>query len=382
MKDTITPNNTIAWLAYLPHIAVLAVLYVAFSELQPILLPFLLGSALAYLGDPLVDRLEQRGLSRTLSVSLVFAVLTLLAVIAALIMIPMLLTQAEVLADRLPRMLSNMQVKLVPLINSTLGTDFAQIDVATLREWVANYWQQSRDSAMQLLWSAGRSGGSILAIAANLLLVPVVTFYLLRDWDLLVARIRGLLPRRHEQTVVQLSLQADEVLGSFILGQMWVMLGLSIIYSLGLWLVGLDFPMLIGLLAGLVSFVPYLGSVVGILAAGVAMWLQTGSLVDLALVASVFVVGQSLESMLLTPWLVGDKIGLHPVAVIFAVLAGGQLFGFVGVLLALPVAAVVAVLIRYGLQHYLQSGFYQDGAEEEAEPSSGHELGNADSGKA
>lgn len=347
------------WLAYLPHCAVVLLAYVLLNHLQPILLPFLLASAYAYLGDPLVDRLELRGLGRTAAVSVVFSVLTLLAVVAAFIVVPMLITQIGVLAERLPRLLANLQSSVVPSINSVLGSQLEQIDVAQLREWVASYWQQSRDSAIELLWTAGRSGGSVLALAANLLLVPVLTFYLLRDWDVMVARIRGLLPRRHEQTIVELSQEADEVLGSFILGQMWVMFGLSVIYSLGLWLVGLDFPMLIGLLAGLVSFVPYLGSVVGIVAAGIAMWLQTGSLVDLALVASVFMVGQSIESMVLTPWLVGDKIGLHPVAVIFAILAGGQLFGFVGILLALPVAAVVAVLIRHGLQRYLHSPWYQ-----------------------
>lgn len=360
-------NKVLWWLAYVPHIAVALLLYLLLQHLQPILLPFLIGGAWAYLGDPLVDRLELRGLNRTLSVSLVFLSLTLLGLLVAIIVVPMLITQVEALAERLPRMLSEMQSNLVPQLNSLLGTDLQQIDLPTLKAWISNYWQQSRESAMALLWSAGRSGGNLLAVAANLLLVPVVTFYLLRDWDLIVARIRSLLPRQHEATVVALSQQADEVLGSFILGQLWVMFGLSVVYSLGLWLVGLDFPMLIGLLAGLVSFVPYLGAVVGIVAAGAAMWLQTGQLLDLALVGSVFVVGQMLESMLLTPWLVGDKIGLHPVAVIFAVLAGGQLFGFIGILLALPVAAVVAVLLRYWLEKYLRSDWYgQTGPETEA----------------
>lgn len=350
------------WLRYIPHLLAAVLGYVVLQHLQPILLPFLLGAAWAYLGDPLVDRCEEKGLSRTLAVSIVFIVLSLLAAIAALIIVPMLITQAGILMERLPRMLSNLQASLVPQLNSLLGTDLQVIDSATVKAWILSYWQQSRDSAVDLLWSAGRSGGTLLALAANLLLVPVVTFYLLRDWDVLVAKIRKMIPRRHEQTVVNLASQADEVLGSFILGQMWVMLGLSIIYSLGLWLVGLEFPMLIGLAAGLVSFVPYLGSVVGILVAGVVMWLQSGSMVDLALVAAVFMVGQSVESMLLTPWLVGDRIGLHPVAVIFAVLAGGQLFGFLGILLALPGAAVIAVLVRHGMAHYLVSDFYQQAA--------------------
>ena len=351
-------KNPMAWAAFVPHMVALLLVFLVLQYLQPILLPFLLSSALAYLGDPLVDRLEERGLGRSLAVTVVFMVLTLFSVIAALIVVPMLITQVEVLAERLPRMLTDMQTTLIPWINGLLGSDFEQIDAAALREWVANTWQQSRETVVQLALSAGRSGGTALALAANMLLVPVVTFYLLRDWDILVARIRDLIPRQQEQTVVRLAQQADEVLGSFILGQLWVMAGLSIIYSLGLWLVGLEFPLLIGLLAGMVSFVPYLGAVVGIVVAGAAMWLQTGSVLDLALVGAVFSVGQMIESMLLTPLLVGDKIGLHPVAVIFAVLAGGQLFGFMGILLALPVAAVVAVMIRYGMSQYLASVWY------------------------
>lgn len=361
-KQQNQPSDT-WWVRYVPHLVILVVGYLLLDYLEPILLPFVIGAAWAYLGDPLVDRLEDRGLSRTVAVTVVFLVLSLLAVIAALVVVPMLITQANILIERLPRMLSGLQAGVVPQINSLLGTEFAQIDSATVKAWVASYWEQSRESAMALLWSAGRSGGTLLVLAANLLLVPVVTFYLLRDWDIIVAKIRDMIPRRHEQTVVSLAQQADEVLGSFILGQLWVMFGLSIIYSLGLWLVGLEFPMLIGLLAGLVSFVPYLGAVVGILAAGATMWLQSGSVVDLALVGAVFMVGQSIESMLLTPWLVGDRIGLHPVAVIFAVLAGGQLFGFFGVLLALPVAAVLAVLVRHGFAHYLSSELYLRAAE-------------------
>ncbi len=294
MKQLPQQRDHLWWLAYMPHLLALVLGYLLLRHLSPILLPFLLGSALAYLGDPLVDRLEDRGLGRTLSVSLVFTVLTLFSILAALIMVPMLVTQVEVMAERLPRMLSDMQANVVPHLNATLGTELQQIDLATLKAWFGNYWQQSRDSVVALAWSAGRSGGDLLALAANLLLVPVVTFYLLRDWDILVAKIRGLLPRRQEATIVRLSEQADEVLGSFILGQLWVMLGLSIIYSFGLWLVGLEFPLVVGLLAGLVSFVPYLGSVVGILVAGVAMWLQSGSFVDLALVGAVFMVGRSL----------------------------------------------------------------------------------------
>jgi predicted PurR-regulated permease PerM len=203
-----------------------------------------------------------------------------------------------------------------------------------------------------------QSGVALLAWLANLVLVPVVTFYLLRDWDVLVARIHELIPRQQEPTVAKLARASDEVLGQFLRGQLTVMVALGVIYTTGLWLIGLDLALLVGMIAGLVSFVPYLGTIVGILLAGVAALMQFGDAMHLLYVAIVFAVGQSLEGMILTPLLVGDKIGLHPVAVIFAVMAGGQLFGFVGVLIALPVAAVVVVILRHMREVYTASELY------------------------
>jgi predicted PurR-regulated permease PerM len=172
--------------------------------------------------------------------------------------------------------------------------------------------------------------------------------------------VHELIPRRYEATVARLATASDEVLGAFLRGQLTVMLALGTIYSVGLWLVGLELALLIGMLAGLVSFVPYLGFIVGILAAGLAALMQFGDLLPLLYVVIVFMVGQAVEGMLLTPLLVGEKIGLHPVAVIFAVLAGGQLFGFFGILLALPVASVVMVLLRYTHERYVGSSLYSE----------------------
>ncbi|MCK5091443.1 MAG: AI-2E family transporter, partial [Gammaproteobacteria bacterium] len=206
--------------------------------------------------------------------------------------------------------------------------------------------------------SASTSGLALVGGFASLVLVPVVTFYLLRDWDILMSRIRGLIPKQSEERFVQIARESDEVLGSFIRGQLLVMLALGLVYTTGLKLVGLELALLIGLLAGLVSFVPYLGFIIGILSAGIAVIVQTQDVIQLLPVLAVFGVGQLLESFLLTPWLVGDRIGLHPVAVIFAILAGGQLFGFFGILLALPVAAVVAVLLRHAHEQYTSSRVY------------------------
>jgi predicted PurR-regulated permease PerM len=190
--------------------------------------------------------------------------------------------------------------------------------------------------------------------------VPVVTFYLLRDWDLLVAKIHDLLPRRIEPVVNTLARESDEVIGAFLRGQVIVMVALGVLYSTGLAVIGLEFSLLIGMLAGLVSFVPYLGLITGILVASIAALLQFHSLLSLIPVFIVFGIGQLISDFLLTPKLVGDRIGLHPVAVLFAVLAGGHLFGFLGILLALPVAAVIAVLLRHAQDEYLKSVFYSD----------------------
>jgi predicted PurR-regulated permease PerM len=198
----------------------------------------------------------------------------------------------------------------------------------------------------------------LLAWLANLVLIPVVTFYLLRDWHIVIERVHELLPRRSEPHIVRLASEADTMLGAFLRGQLSVMTALAVVYSLGLWIVGLDLALLIGLIAGLVSFVPYLGFITGIALAGIAAYLQFQELLPLVWVALVFGIGQMLEGMLLTPWLVGDKIGLHPVAVIFAIMAGGQLFGFVGVLLALPVAAVLMVILREARRRYIDSTLY------------------------
>jgi len=187
----------------------------------------------------------------------------------------------------------------------------------------------------------------------------VVTFYLLRDWDILVARLHELLPRHIEPTVRQLVQEADQVLGAFMRGQMSVMVLLGAFYTTGLWLIGVEFAFLIGMGAGLVSFIPYLGTIVGIGAACIAAWFQFQGLQPVLMVAGLFGIGQLLQDMVLVPRLVGQSIGLHPVAVIFAVMAGGQLFGFIGVLIALPVASVVVILLRHAHQAYRSSTLYQ-----------------------
>jgi len=324
--------------------------------LAPVLTPFMSAAILAYMGDPLVDRLETR-MPRTLAVVIVFVCLTTLAVIALIVIIPMIERQILVLGQKVPGYIEAIQTKLIPWLNARFGLSL-ELDFPALKTSLQTAWKDAGGLVTTTLGYVSRSGVVLVGWLANLLLIPVVTFYLLRDWDIMISRIGELVPRRNLPVVSRLATSSDEVLGAFLRGQLLVMLALSLIYSIGLWIVGLDLALLSGVIAGLVSFVPYLGFIVGILVAGIAALMQFQDLIHIVYVLLVFGIGQLAEGMLLTPLLVGDRIGLHPVAVIFAVLAGGQLFGFLGVLLALPVAAVIAVILRYLHERYKDSVMY------------------------
>jgi predicted PurR-regulated permease PerM len=347
-----TDTGRIFWLGLTLGVALL--LYI----LSPVLTPFLVSAALAYLGDPLVDRLEGRGYRRGLAVALVFTAMLLAGLLALIVGLPALGSQLEALLGTLPAVLDWLQKEALPNLLPLLGGEEVTLDRAGLRALVAGHWQQVGGALGEVLRRLTASWQLLLTVFAYVTLVPVVTFYLLRDWDLLVRQVRELLPRRIEPRVVALACECDQVLAEFLRGQLLVMLALAAIYSVGLLLCGLELALIVGVIAGLVSFVPYLGFIVGVTLAGMAAVAQFHDLIHLFWVLVVFAVGQALESLWLSPWLVGDRIGLHPVAVIFAVLAGGQLFGFLGVLLALPAAAVVVVLLRHTHDAYRASALY------------------------
>ncbi len=333
---------------------------VLFYLLAPVLTPFLVGAALAYIGDPLVDRLETMRLSRTWSVVVVFSGLLVTVAAVLLLLLPLLQQQIVALVTKLPAYLDWIQRSAWPWLQQSLGLSPELVDFAGLKAMLTEHWQQVGGVAANVLGTLSRSGLAMLAWLANLVLIPLVTFYLLRDWDVLVRRIGELFPRRMDATVARLARDCDGVLGAFLRGQLTVMLALGTVYSVGLWLVGLELALLIGLIAGLVSFVPYLGFILGVLLAGVAAVMQFHDVMHVLLVLLVFGIGQALESFVLTPLLLGDRIGLHPLGVIFAIMAGGQLFGFVGVLVALPTAAVIMVMLRYAHERYLDSRMYAD----------------------
>jgi predicted PurR-regulated permease PerM len=326
-------------------------------QLSPVLMPFFFAGLLAYLGDPLVDRLESWKLSRTAAVSVVFGVLFITVTLIMLILLPLLSAQVAKLFSKLPAYFNQAQLFIEPWFAS-LGLPPDLLDLGTLKKALMTYWSNVGQVAEGVFKTMTRSSLALVQWVGNMVLIPVLTFYLLRDWDILVARFRELLPRRHAEKVTQISLECDDMLAGFIRGQLLVMSALSLIYTVGLMIIGVELALLLGVIAGVVSFVPYLGLIVGVVLSGLAALLQFGDWMPVVYVVIVFSVAQMIEGMVLTPRFVGERIGLHPVAVIFAVLAGGQLFGFTGVLLALPVAAVVVVLLKHAHERYVSSDLY------------------------
>lgn len=325
--------------------------------LKPILTPFLVAGLLAYLGDPLVNRLCNFHLPRTGAVIIVFSLILLIILLLALMIIPILERQFASLIAKFPLILEWLQTVAVPWLNQHAGTDNI-IDPNTIKTAMTEHWQQAGNVAAVVVKTVSHSGHTIISWLLNLFLIPVVTFYLLRDWDRVLTESQVLIPRKTEPLVMKLLQECNEVVGAFFRGQLMVMLVLGLVYAAGLWLCGIEVALLVGILSGLLSIVPYLGFIVGILAASIAALVQYHDVIHLVYVLIVYVIGHIIEGFILTPWLVGDKIGLHPVAVIFAILAGGQLFGFIGILVALPVAAVIMVLLRYLKQQYIKSYLY------------------------
>ena len=329
-----------------------------FYLLQPILLPFVLGALIAYLGDPLVDYLERHKLSRTAAVVLVFVFFASILLAGTLFAIPMLVQQLDALIMKVPEVYAWFTRVAVPWLQQRLSVPAAHLPEIDWSGQLADNWKSLGRMTATTLKGLTGSGAGVLLGLANLALVPVVAFYLMRDWDQILDKILAMLPRVWQKEFSVMVTEADEVVGAFLRGQFLVMCALGVLYGSGLWLIGVQLAFLLGLVAGLASIVPYLGFVVGISASFIVAYAQFGEWTALLWVALVFGLGQAVESMVLTPILVGDRIGLHPVAVIFALMAGGQLAGFVGVLMALPVAAVIMVFARHAVAYYRASELY------------------------
>lgn len=344
------PPTSAAAARWFPYLAVGAAGAWLIYLLAPILAPFLLAAAIAYLFDPLVDRLEKRKigrrhLSRTLATVIVLLGLVLLFVLLALILAPLVQAETRLLMQQIPKVVEWGSQTLLPWLTSTFGIDLMQDKeqvLSWLKQHVAELSQLTR-----YLPKLTDGGLAILGFLANLLLVPVVLFYLLRDWDHIMTHLADWIPDRLQPKTLAIAREIDTVLSEFVRGQVLVILVMCVFYSGALWLAGLDYALAVGLISGILVFVPYLGVVVGVLLGSLAGLAQFGSLAGLLPIWGVFAIGQLLEGMAVTPWLVGERVGLHPVAVIFALMAFGQLFGFVGILVAIPAAAASLVALRH-----------------------------------
>jgi len=326
--------------------------------LRDILLPFVAGMALAYFLDPVADRLEARGLSRRLATSVVLVAFFVLFVAALLLMLPLVQGQLVGLVRQLPGVIQA-AVDGIAAAVERLSERIDPAHVADLRQAASDMQKEVAGWALDAVRGLWGSGVALLNLIGLLVVTPVVAWYLLRDWDLMVAKLDQWLPRDHAETIREQAREIDRTLAGFVRGQAMVCLLLGGGYAIGLELAGLRYGLVVGLIAGLISFIPYIGSVTGLALSLGLGYLQFGWSPHLMLLVAVFFIGQAVEGNYLTPKLVGERVGLHAVWVMFALLAGGSLFGFVGILLAVPVTAVIGVLARFALGRYLASPLYK-----------------------
>ena len=343
--------------------------------LGDVLTPFVLGGAVAYCLDPVADRLERAGLSRIAATIVITLMGVLIFVVALLLILPSLINQAGQLIQQIGALVQNAP-QLFDRFEGWLTTQFPSIDLESdaIRQQLANIGSAIQSSGGSVLNSILSSALNLINVVVLLVIVPVVSFYLLMDWDRMVAKIDDLLPRDHAPTVRKLASQIDNTLASFIRGQGTVCLVLGTYYAVALMLAGLNYGLIIGFVAGLISFIPYVGALVGgILAIGVALiqWWSGTEMVDgqtvevginwlrIGIVAAIFMFGQFFEGNILTPNLVGQSVGLHPVWLILALAIFGSLFGFVGMLVAVPVAAMIGVVARFLISEYKNGRLYR-----------------------
>ncbi len=350
---TAQQKQTALWLGVAA--ALCALLYL----LGPVLVPFALAAVLAYMLEPGVAWLVRKRLPRPAAVLLMIVLLGLVLLLLALILVPVLHKEAVALQQKFPAIVERLNTSVAPWLADKFDVHL-RFDAETIRGLLTDHLSSGSTGAASL-WSSIRVGTSaVLGIAALLFLVPMVLFYLLLDWPRLLERLRAVLPRRWEHQVVGMVKEVDTVLAQFLRGQIAVMLALAVYYSVALALAGFDVALPVGILTGLLVFIPYVGYGLGLILALLSALLQFGNWYGLGAVIVVYGLGQVLEGFFLTPRLVGERIGLHPLAVIFALMAFGQLFGFVGVLIALPASAAILVGLKHVRNRYVASSFYRE----------------------
>jgi predicted PurR-regulated permease PerM len=335
----------------------LAVFVVFLMVFRSILLPFIAGMALAYFLDPVADWFERHGLSRLMATLMILIAFVTLFAIALIVLIPVLVTQAADLGGRIPGYITELQALLSS--DSVLVPDWLSGQLAQIKDSFAALLKEGAGFVGTIFQQIWNSGMALLDIAALFVVTPVVAFYLLLDWDRMVEKVDSWVPRDQVDTVRDLARRIDRAIAGFVRGQGSVCVILGVIYAVGLSIIGLNFGLLIGLFAGVISFIPYVGSTVGLVLALVVAIVQFWpDFFMIGAVIAVFVVGQFFEGNILQPRLVGSSVGLHPVWLMFALFAFGALFGFVGMMIAVPAAAAVGVLVRFGISRYLESDLY------------------------
>lgn len=344
-------SNFVVWL-------LLFVLFcAAVYTLRSVLLPFVLGIVLGYLFDPLATKLQKLKISRTFATVLVFLIVILIAVPLFMMLISAIDTQLSVFIAAAPKYMASFAEKTEPFFKR-MQDYFPSLAGDNLKEMFSQNISHAFQISGKLLQSLFKNGMAVFNIISLLLITPIVTFYMLRDWDTFIKKVDNLLPRQSKKTIRELFSQIDKALSGFIRGQVSVCVILGTYYALSLKLIGLEFGVLIGFIAGLISFIPYVGSITGFVLSVILALSQFSGFTKVIEVIVIFIVGQFVEGNFLTPKLVGDKIGLHPVWVMFSLLAGGVLLGFLGLMIAVPLAAVISILLKAFLEKYKKSPLY------------------------
>ena len=346
---------------YTPWIIAIAVIgsfLFAVYHLSEILTPFIIAAVLAYILNPLVCKIEKLGINRSRASMWVMLFTFLLIVALLLVIIPMLVEQFNLIIERIPKLVDYVQTKVLPWFNQKFDKHIV-LNEKTITTWLRTNTTAIQGNLQKALPAVMQSGGALATGLSNLILLPLLLYYFLLDWSDWENGFRTMIPRRYLDSYNRIASNMDTVLGEFLRGQLLVMLIMGVLYGTGLMLTGLDSGFAIGMVAGILVFVPYLGAFTGLLLASLAAVLQFNTWSGLFMVWGVFAVGQLLESFLITPKIVGDRIGLSPFWVIFSLMAFGQLFGFVGMLIALPLAACCLILLQEGKSFYLNSRFYQ-----------------------
>jgi predicted PurR-regulated permease PerM len=344
---------------YLWVVGAALVIVFALRWLGSALTPFLIGAILAYLGTPVVNRLQARGVPRAVSTLLVILFIGFLLAALFFVLIPLVQSEVVTITRRIPELFTQFTARVAPILEEKLGITLA-LDFDSIRDFVTENAQEARNLSVKLLSGVKTGGAIVLTVLVNLALIPVVMFYLLRDWTMLLERLDELVPLRWRPKVRTVAREVDSVLAEFLHGQLLVMLALAIYYVIGLSIVRLDHALAIGILTGVLVFIPYVGFGLGFMLGVMAALLQWHGWPGFFAVLAIYGVGQLLENYVLVPLLVGDRIGLHPLAVIFALLAFGEVFGFAGVLMALPVSAALLVGLRHLRRAYVASPVYQE----------------------